>query len=444
MGTTTTVLHGNAAGAPTFGAVSLTADVTGTLPIANGGTGATTSAGAAFALKGANIDLTSVALTTGTVSTTPSGSTDIANKSYVDTVAQGLDTKASCLAATTVNITLSAPQTIDGIALVAGDRCLVKNQSTAADNGIYLVAAGSWTRALDMDTWAEVPGAYVFIQTGTTQADTGWVCTSNAGGTIGVTAITWAQFSGAGSGVSSLNFGTTGLTPASATTGAITVAGTLAVANGGTNATTASITSFNNITGYTAAGATGTTSTNLVFSASPTFTGTLGAAAITASTTLGVTGVSTLTGGAVIQGLTVGLGANAVAGNTAVGVTALASNTTGSNNTGVGASALITNQGGYSNTAVGLNALYFNLSGNNNTAVGVSALQASTGGGNIGVGQSAGISLTTGNNNTIIGSVAGTAGLSDTVIIAAGATERMQIDSTGLMKVPGGISGGTF
>ena len=344
-------------------AINLASDVTGTLPIANGGTGATTSAGAAFALKGANIDLTSVALTTGTVSTTPSGSTDIANKSYVDTVAQGLDTKASCLAATTVNITLSAPQTIDGIALVAGDRCLVKNQSTAADNGIYLVAAGSWTRALDMDTWAEVPGAYVFIQTGTTQADTGWVCTSNAGGTIGVTAITWAQFSGAGSGVSSLNFGTTGLTPASVTTGAITVAGTLAVANGGTNitsyaigdliyastagvlskladvatgdalisggvgvapsygkigltthvsgtlpvasggtnATTASITSFNNITGYTASGATGTTSTNLVFSTSPTFTTSMDSgvtftafAGATTSLTIGGTGATSV------------------------------------------------------------------------------------------------------------------------------------------------------
>ena len=344
-------------------AINLASDVTGTLPIANGGTGATTSAGAAFALKGANIDLTSVALTTGTVSTTPSGSTDIANKSYVDTVAQGLDTKASCLAATTVNITLSAPQTIDGIALVAGDRCLVKNQSTAADNGIYLVAAGSWTRALDMDTWAEVPGAYVFIQTGTTQADTGWVCTSNAGGTIGVTAITWAQFSGAGSGVSSLNFGTTGLLPSSATTGAITVtgalavanggtnitsyaigdliyastagvlskladvatgdalisggvgvapsygkigltthvSGTLPVANGGTNATTASITSFNNITGYTASGATGTTSTNLVFSTSPTFTTSMDSgvtftafAGATTSLTIGGTGATSV------------------------------------------------------------------------------------------------------------------------------------------------------
>ena len=446
LGTTTTVLHGNAAGAPTFGAVSLTVDVTGTLPIANGGTGATTSAGAAFALKGANIDLTSVALTTGTVSTTPSGSTDIANKSYVDTVAQGLDTKASCLAATTVNITLSAPQTIDGIALVAGDRCLVKNQSTAADNGIYLVAAGSWTRALDMDTWAEVPGAYVFIQTGTTQADTGWVCTSNAGGTIGVTAITWAQFSGAGSGVSSLNFGTTGLTPASATTGAITVAGTLAVANGGTNATTASITSFNNITGYTAAGATGTTSTNLVFSASPTFTGTLGAAAITASTTLGVTGVSTLTGGAVIQGLTVGLGANAVAFNTVVGASALGNGSlSGGYNVAVGSTALNSNTTGIVNTSVGASASYANTIGGGNTAVGASALYSNTSGSNnLAIGYNAGNALTTGSNNTIIGSVAGTAGLSDTVIIAAGATERMQIDSTGLMKVPGGISGGTF
>lgn len=80
-----------------------------------------------------------------------------------------------------------------------------------------------------------------------------------------------------------------------------TITGTVDVANGGTGASTASITSFNNITGYTAAGATGTTSTNLVFSASPTFTGTLAAAAITASTTLGVTGTSTLSGNAIIS-----------------------------------------------------------------------------------------------------------------------------------------------
>jgi hypothetical protein len=70
--------------------------------------------------------------------------------------------------------------------------------------------------------------------------------------------------------VTTFSAGTTGFTPSSATSGAVTLAGTLAVANGGTNATTASITSFNNITGYTASGATGTTSTNLVFSTAPT------------------------------------------------------------------------------------------------------------------------------------------------------------------------------
>jgi hypothetical protein len=186
-----------------------------------------------------NTTINAVTLTTGTISTTPSGSTDIANKSYVDTVAQGLDTKASVVAGTTVNITLSGTQTIDGVVLIAGDRVLVKNQTASADNGLYLCAAGAWTRTTDMNTWAQVPGAYVFVETGTTLADTGWVCTSNAGGTIGVTAITWAQFSGAGSGVSSITFGSTGLTPATATTGAVTVAGTLAVTNGGTGATNA-------------------------------------------------------------------------------------------------------------------------------------------------------------------------------------------------------------
>jgi len=205
-------------------------------------TGALTVTGAAtvsttLAVTGATT-LSSVATTTGTISTTPSGSTDIANKAYVDTVAQGLDTKASVVAGTTANITLSGTQTVDGVVLIAGDRVLVKNQTTTANNGLYLCAASSWTRTTDMDTWAEVPGAYVFVEGGSTLADTGWVCTSDAGGTIGVTAIVWAQFSGAGTGVSSINFGSTGLTPSGVTTGAITVAGTLAVASGGTNITT--------------------------------------------------------------------------------------------------------------------------------------------------------------------------------------------------------------
>jgi len=138
--------------------------------------------------------LTSVAVTQDPVS-----ALQLATKQYVDAVVQGLDPKASCVAATTANITLSGTQTIDGVALIAGDRCLVKNQTAQADNGIYVVSASAWTRSTDMDVWAEVPGAFTFIEQGTTWADTGWVCTSNAGGTIGVTAITWVQFAGVGS-----------------------------------------------------------------------------------------------------------------------------------------------------------------------------------------------------------------------------------------------------
>jgi hypothetical protein len=143
--------------------------------------------------------LTLGGLTTVTVTQDPVSALELATKQYVDAVAQGLDPKASCVAATTVNITLSGAQTIDGVALIAGDRCLVKDQTLSQDNGIYVVAAGAWTRATDMDNWLEVPGAFTFIEQGTLYADTGWVCTSNAGGTLGTTPITWVQFAGVGS-----------------------------------------------------------------------------------------------------------------------------------------------------------------------------------------------------------------------------------------------------
>ncbi len=96
--------------------------------------------------------------------------------------------------ATTANITLSAPQTIDGVAVIAGERVLVKNQSAPAENGIYVVAAGAWTRSTDMDAWTEVVGAVVIAEEGSTLADSAWLCTSNQGGTIGVTAITFIDW----------------------------------------------------------------------------------------------------------------------------------------------------------------------------------------------------------------------------------------------------------
>lgn len=135
--------------------------------------------------------------------TVPSGSTAAASKAYVDSVSQGLDPKGSVRAATTVAGTLATSfengDTIDGVTLSTGDRILIKNQAAPEENGIYVVAAsGAPTRATDMDAWTEVPGAYTFVEEGTTYGDTGWVCSSNAGGTLNTTAITWVQFFGAG------------------------------------------------------------------------------------------------------------------------------------------------------------------------------------------------------------------------------------------------------
>jgi Repeat of unknown function (DUF5907) len=128
----------------------------------------------------------------------PTAATDAATKGYVDGFVQGLDSHPSVKAASTANLTLSGTQTVDGIALIAGDRILVKDQTTQAQNGIYSVSATAWTRVTDMDTWTEVPNAYVWVEQGTSQADTGWVVTSDQGGTLDTTAITWVQFSGAG------------------------------------------------------------------------------------------------------------------------------------------------------------------------------------------------------------------------------------------------------
>ena len=129
----------------------------------------------------------------------PTSDQDAATKYYVDSVAQGLDPKASAKAASTANIaTLSGLLTIDGVTLSANDRVLVKNQTAAEENGIYVASATAWARSSDADTWDELVSAFIFVEEGSTQADSGWVCTVNAGGTLGVTAVTWVQFSGAG------------------------------------------------------------------------------------------------------------------------------------------------------------------------------------------------------------------------------------------------------
>jgi hypothetical protein len=135
------------------------------------------------------------AFTAGTVAAAPTGATDIANKQYVDYYAAGLSWKAPVTVASTANIaTLSGLLTIDTVTLVAGETVLVKDQSTAADNGIYVVSAGAWARSVGADVWEEFIGAIVFVVEGT-QTGSAWFCTAQPGGTLGVTANNWSNFS---------------------------------------------------------------------------------------------------------------------------------------------------------------------------------------------------------------------------------------------------------
>ena len=128
----------------------------------------------------------------------------IATKSYVDAVAEGLHIHPSVVAATSANVNLStgleAGDTIDGVTLVAGDRVLVKSQSNAAQNGIYVVQeSGAAVRAADFDAPAEVDGGdFVFVTGGTLYDNTGWVQTTVGVTVIGTDPINFTQFSGAG------------------------------------------------------------------------------------------------------------------------------------------------------------------------------------------------------------------------------------------------------
>lgn len=128
----------------------------------------------------------------------PTAAQDAATKNYVDAAVNGTDWKTSVRAATTANITLSGLQTIDGISVLAGERVLVKNQTTATENGLYNAASGAWTRTTDADANAEVTaGLSVMVEEGTTHADSQWRLTTNNAIVLGTTALTFAQIGAA-------------------------------------------------------------------------------------------------------------------------------------------------------------------------------------------------------------------------------------------------------
>ena len=130
----------------------------------------------------------------------PTTNTDAANKGYVDNAVAGLSWKDEVVVATTTAGTLATSfanaSVVDGVTLVTGNRILIKNQTTASENGIYIVnATGAPTRATDNDTQADILGTAVFVANGTSNGGTRWVCNNTGTITVGTTAINFVQFS---------------------------------------------------------------------------------------------------------------------------------------------------------------------------------------------------------------------------------------------------------
>ena len=173
-----------------------TVDIIKTNALHLSGVQVTSSAAELNLLDGITAIDTDLSTTAGTHTTLVSA---LAAKTYIDNTRSGLEVKDSVVVATTANITLSGTQTIDGIAVTAGQRVLVKDQTTASQNGIYVVSASAWSRSTDADTADELnSGCFFFVEKGTANADNGFVMSQDTTINFGTTAITFSQFSGAG------------------------------------------------------------------------------------------------------------------------------------------------------------------------------------------------------------------------------------------------------
>ncbi len=257
------------------------------------------------------------AFTSASATSLPVGGNDLTNKTYVDAALAGISWKQPVLAATTGNITLSGAQTVDGVPVVAGDRVLVKDQSTASQNGIYIVGT-PWTRSDDANTWDELVSALVFVESGGL-AGSAWYCYIQPGGTLGVTAVNWSNFQVAGA-----YFAGTGLTLTS---------NTFSITNTGVAAATYGSASSVPVFAVNAQGQlTSVTNTSIAIDATAITSGTINTARISGSYT-GITEVGTLTGltvSATITGSISGNAATATNATNATTATNLAGGATGS------------------------------------------------------------------------------------------------------------------
>lgn len=169
------------------------------------------------------------------LSTAPNAAGQAAEYSWtlaqITSAIEGRNTKDAVRMASTGNLALTGLQTVDGIAGAANDRLLVKNQTAGAENGIYVMQTGAWTRAPDQNAPGEYrTGDFVFVEFGASQAATNWTVSTTGTITIGTTPVTWTQVGAAASYVAGNGLTLTGNTFAvGAGTGIVVSAGTTAI-----------------------------------------------------------------------------------------------------------------------------------------------------------------------------------------------------------------------
>lgn len=182
----------------------------------------------------------------------PTSAQDLCTKAYADALALGLVTKPSVVAVSTVNIaSLSGTVTIDGVAVAANQRVLLVGQTTASQNGPWLVQAGGWARPADFTSGSTQSGSFIFVESGTVGTGAGYTLTGATAAspvTVDTTAQTWTQFSGAGEITAGTGLSKSGNT--------LSLATPVSVANGGTGGSSAAA-------ARTALGATGKYAANI-------------------------------------------------------------------------------------------------------------------------------------------------------------------------------------